>query len=38
MIGDVLHSIRTRSTVQLLLALFAIALCWADVCWAFRPD
>ncbi|MGA2184552.1 MAG: hypothetical protein ABSH47_16130 [Bryobacteraceae bacterium] len=36
-IGDILRSARTRRTVQLLLALVAIALCWVDVSWALGP-
>jgi hypothetical protein len=35
--GDILRSVTTRRAVQLLLALFAILLCWKDVSWALRP-
>jgi hypothetical protein len=36
-IGDMVHSAKARIAIQSLLALFAIALCWADVSWALRP-
>jgi hypothetical protein len=32
-----MFSFKLRSAVHFILAIFAAALCWADVCWALRP-